>query len=47
MCHVHFDDTKENNQIKETAGDSLNTLVSESLQFLKPKILNIKCHINN
>ena len=40
MDHVHFDDTKENNQVTEAADDSLNTSVNESLQLFKPKILN-------
>ena len=39
MDHVHLDDTKENNQVTEAADDSLNTLVNESLQPFKPKIL--------
>ena len=39
MHHVHFNDTKENNQIAEAADDSVNT-VNESLQLSKPKILN-------
>ena len=40
MDHVHFDDTKENNQVTEAADDSVNTSVNESLQLFKPKILN-------
>ena len=40
MDHVHFDNTKENNQITEAADDSLNTSVNESLQLFKRKILN-------
>ena len=39
MDHVHLDDTKENNQVTEAADGSLNTLVNESLQLFKPKIL--------
>ena len=39
MDHVHFDDTKENNQATEAADDSVNTSVNESLQVFKPKIL--------
>ena len=30
--HVHFDNTKENNQVMEAADDSVNTSVNESLQ---------------
>ena len=40
MDQVHADDTKENNQVAEVDGDSVNTLVNESLQLFKPKILN-------
>ena len=40
MDHVHFDDTKENNQVTEAADDSLNTPINKSLQLIKPKILN-------
>ena len=32
MNHVHFDDTKENNQVKEAADDSPITSVNESLK---------------
>ena len=39
MDHVHLDDAKENNQVTEAADDCLNTLVNESLQLFKPKIL--------
>ena len=37
MDQVHVDDTKENNQVAEVDGDSVNTLVNESLQFLNRK----------
>ena len=40
MDHVHFDDTKENNQVTEAAVRSVNTSVNESLQLFTPKILN-------
>ena len=40
MDHVHLDGAKENNQVIEATGDSLNTSVNESLQLFKPKILN-------
>ena len=40
MDYVHFDGTKENNQVTETADDSVNTSAYESLQLFKPKILN-------
>ena len=39
MDYVHFDGTKEN-QVTETADDSVNTSAYESLQLFKPKILN-------
>ena len=40
MNHVHFDDTKANNQFTEAADDSVNTSVNEALQLFKQKILN-------
>ena len=40
MDHVHFNITKENNQVTEAADDSLNTSTNESVQFFKPEILN-------
>ena len=40
MDHVHFGDTKENNQVTEAADASVNTSVNESLQLFKTKILN-------
>ena len=40
MDHVHFDDTKENNQVVEVGEGSLNTSINESLQLFKPKTLN-------
>ena len=41
MDHLHFGDTKENNQVTEGAVDCLNISVNESLQFFKPNILNM------
>ena len=41
MDHLHFGDTKENNQVTEGAVDCLNISVNESLQFFKPYILNM------
>ena len=40
MDHVHFDDTKENSQVTEAAGDSFTTSINKSLQLFKQKILN-------
>ena len=40
MDHVHFDNTKGNNQLTEAADKSANTSVNESFQLFKPKILN-------
>ena len=40
MYLVHFDNTKENNQVTEAADDSLNTSVNESRQLFKPIMLN-------
>ena len=40
MDHVHFDNTKGNNQLTEAVDDSVNTSVNESFQLFKPKILN-------
>ena len=40
MNHVHFDDTKANNQFPEAADDSVNTSENESLQLFKQKLLN-------
>ena len=40
MDHVQLDDAKENNQVIEATGDSLNTSINESLQLFKPKILH-------
>ena len=40
MDHVHFNITKENNQVTEAADDSLNTSTNESVQLFKPEILN-------
>ena len=40
MDHVHFDNTKGNNQLIEAVDDSVNTSVNESFQLFKPKILN-------
>ena len=37
MDHVHFDDTKRNNQVTEAANDSVNASVNESLHLFKPK----------
>ena len=41
MDHLHFGDTKENNQVTEGADDCLNISVNESLQFFKSNILNM------
>ena len=40
MDHVHFNDTKEKNQVTEAADGSLNTWLNKSLQLFKQKILN-------
>ena len=43
MDHVHFDDTKENNQVNnQAADDPLNTSVNESLQVFKAKMLKVR-----
>ena len=40
MDHVHFDDTKEKNQVTEAADRSVNFSANEPFQLFKPKILN-------
>ena len=41
MDHLHFGNTKENNQVTEGADGCLNISVNESLQFFKPNKLNM------
>ena len=40
MDHVHFDDTKEKNQVTEAADRSVNFSANEPFQLFKSKILN-------
>ena len=37
MDHVHFDDTKENNQATEAADDSVNTSVNNHFRILNQR----------